>query len=204
MDCQDPLKDSTKIRAAGRPRDPEVERRILAATLRQLGEAGYSRMSVESIAAETGVGKPAIYRRWSGKADLATAAVSTLRIQEPPVDTGATQGDLEGILKNFRKSLLRPNGMALVGMVLAEESHAPELLALFRERIVEPRRKMLRTVLGRARARGELCAEADVEIAVATLVGAVYARYLARGTVPADWPKRIVAMVWRGIAVYSA
>ena len=60
----------------GRPRDPAVEERILDATLRQLAEHGYARMSVDQVAAASGISKPAIYRRWKGKADLATAALN--------------------------------------------------------------------------------------------------------------------------------
>lgn len=46
----------------------------------------------------------------------------------------------------------RPFGMVMIGSVLAEESTTPEPLALFRERLVEPRREELREVLERARA----------------------------------------------------
>ena len=190
----------TKKFARGRPRDPEVEQRILAVTLRQLAEGGYSRMSVDGVAEEAGVSKPTIYRRWAHKADLVTPALRTIQIAEPPVATGSTVDELTGILKNFRRSLLRPNGMSLVGTVLAEEHHTPELLALFRERIVEPRRLSLRTALQRARRRNELRKGADVEVAVASLVGSVYGRYLAGPDVPANWPRRVVAIVWRGIA----
>jgi AcrR family transcriptional regulator len=186
--------------APGRPRDPEVEQKILAVTLRQLAEGGYSRMSVDGVATEAGVSKPTIYRRWAHKADLVTAALRTIQIAEPPVTAESTVDQLTSILKNFRRSLLRPNGMSLVGTVLAEEHHTPELLALFRERIVEPRRRTLRSALQRARRRRELRAGADVEVAVASLVGSVYGRYLAGPDVPADWPQRVVAVVWRGIA----
>ncbi|MGH9667329.1 MAG: TetR/AcrR family transcriptional regulator, partial [Bryobacteraceae bacterium] len=137
---------SRAVRRPGRPRDPEVETRILGIALRQLGEQGYSRMSLHQIAAEAGVSKPTIYRRWSGKADLATEALRSLQLSESLVATGTTTGDLAGILQNFRRSLLRPNGMALIGTILAEETHTPELLSLFRERIVGPRRKVLRLV----------------------------------------------------------
>jgi AcrR family transcriptional regulator len=73
----------------------------------------------------------------------------------------------------------RPHGMATIGTVLAEERETPELLALFRERLVWPRRHELRAVLADARERGELRRDADLDVAVAALVGAFFGRYLA-------------------------
>lgn len=189
----------TEERSAGRPRDPETERRILDATLRHLAEEGYSRMSVDNIALAAGVSKPTIYRRWPGKADLATAALRTLQLSEPPVDTGSTTGDLIATLENFSRSLLRPNGLSLIGTVLAEESHTPELLALFRERLVVPRRRMLHDILERAKRQGELRRGANLDAAVNLLVGAFYARYLAASAIPAGFARELVLLVWPGL-----
>ena len=187
-------------KSAGRPRDPETERRILEVTLRHLAEEGYSRMSLDNIALAAGVSKPTIYRRWPGKADLATAALRTFQLAEPAVDTGSTPGDLAASLENFRRSLLRPNGMALVGTVLAEEAHTPELLALFRERLVVPRRQLLRTILLRAKQKRELRRGLNLDTTVELLVGAVYAHYLAHSSVPAGFGAELVKIVWPGIA----
>lgn len=184
----------------GRPRDGGAEQRILDVTLAHLSRDGYSRMSIDGIAQAAGVSKPTIYRRWPGKEDLAVAAVAQLQVSEPAVLEQDTAAALTAILGNFRKSLLRPRGMALLGTVLAEEEHAPRLIELFRERIVSTRRTMLRTVLERAAARGELQPEADLDAAVAMLVGSFYARYLAGQAIKPDWPTRVVAMVWPGLA----
>jgi AcrR family transcriptional regulator len=183
----------------GRPRDMETERRILEVALQQLVQDGYSRMSLDAIAITAGVSKPTIYRRWTGKADLATAALRTLQLSEPPVDTGSTVGDLTAHLQNFARNLLRPHGMALVGTVLAEETHTPELLRLFRERIVQPRRQTLQKILDRAKARKELRPGVNTEAAVTALVGAFYARYLAISEVPKGFPKDVVDVIWNGI-----
>lgn len=187
-------------RPPGRPRDAETERRILEVALRMLREDGYNRMSVDSVALEARVSKPTIYRRWASKADLATAAVRTLQSIEPPVRTGTAKGDLIQTLENFGRSLLRPNGMSLIGTVLAEEFHTPDLIRLFRERIVTPRRRMLRAILEQAKAKREIRRDADLDCAVNMLVGAFYAAYLANSKVPAAFPREMVDIVWRGIA----
>ena len=53
----------TEARPAGRPRDPELDRAILAAAEQQLREAGYAGMSLESVAAAAGTTAPAAQRR---------------------------------------------------------------------------------------------------------------------------------------------
>lgn len=189
-----------QLRGPGRPRDPAVDDAILRATLRQLAANGYAGMSVEAIAAEAGVTKPTVYRRWPSKANLATAALAVLQAEESPPARGEARADLVALLATFQRSLLRPNGMSMLGTLLAEEERAPELIALFRERIVASRRRGVRDLLDAARSRGELRPDADLDAAVNALIGSFYARYLSGEGVPADWPERIVATVWGGIA----
>ena len=87
----------------------------------------------------------------------------------------------------------------MIGSVLAEEHATPELLMLFRERVVEPRRVELREVLEHARERGELSEGADAEAAVNMLVGSYYAQYLAGDPFPDGWPEALVGTILRGL-----
>jgi AcrR family transcriptional regulator len=165
--------------ARGRPRSRHVDEAILAAARAELAERGYGRMSVDAVAARAGVSKPTIYLRHATKADLATAAIASMRVEPRPALTGDVRADLIAQLHLLRAGLERPFGMATLGTVLAEEHETPELLALFRERLVRPRRRELRAVLEAARERGELRAGANLDAAVNALVGAFVARYLA-------------------------
>jgi AcrR family transcriptional regulator len=160
---------------------------------------GYARMSVDAVAAGAGVSKPTLYLRYPSKAALATAALAHVRHQTTPRETGDTRADLVALLRHFRSGVERPFGMAMVGTVLAEEHHTPELFTQFRQRLVEPRRQMLGGVLERAKARGEVADDADLETAVNMLVGSYYANYLA-GPVPRDWAERAVELILDGLA----
>jgi AcrR family transcriptional regulator len=62
-------------RAAGRPRNPGLDRAILAAAERQLRELGYARMSLESVAAAAGTTVPSVRRRFRDKAGLAASVI---------------------------------------------------------------------------------------------------------------------------------
>src|SRR5262245_65658364 len=68
----------------GRPRDASADHRILAATFRQLVDVGYPSLSVEAVAADAGVAKTTIYRRYPTKRDLAVAALSQETPFPPP------------------------------------------------------------------------------------------------------------------------
>jgi AcrR family transcriptional regulator len=196
-----PADDTTQhaARRPGRPRTPDVDRRILDAALRLMAQSGYVRMSMDLVAAEAGVTKPTIYRRYANKVELAMAAVVAYCDQAPPLYSGATRPDLIAQLDHFRRAIERPNGMAMLGTVLAEEHETPELLAGFREHLVFPRRQALRTILERAQARGEIRPDCDLGLAAAMLIGAYYAQYLAGAPFPADWSARVVDQALAGL-----
>lgn len=189
----------TRKKERGRPRSPEVDGEILRAAMRVMARGGYARMSVEEVAAEAGVSRPTIYLRYSGKAELATAALGAYRDRGRPEETGEARADLVARLRHFRRGVERPFGMAMIGSVLAEERATPQLLALFRERVVEPRRGELREVLEHAGQRGELRDGANIDAAVNMLVGSYYAQYLAGNPFPDDWPETVVDTVLSGL-----
>lgn len=163
-----------------------------------MGRKGYAGMTMDEVALEAGVARPTIYLRYPGKAELATAALAAHRDLGRPDETGDLRVDLVARLRHFKKGVERPFGMAMIGSVLAEEHNTPELLALFRERLVEPRRREISEVLEHARERGELREAADIEAAVNALVGSYYARYLA-GEAFEDWPEKVVETLLMGV-----
>jgi AcrR family transcriptional regulator len=201
--AQSSAETTTDERGPGRPRSPDVDQRILDAALRLMARHGYVRMSMEAVAAEAGVTKPTIYRRYAGKIQLALAAVVAYCDQDPVQYAGETRGDLVAQMRNFQRALDRPYGMALLGTVLAEEHETPELLASFREYLVVPRRTALHGILQRAAARGELRADADIPMAVNMLVGAYYAQYLAGEPFAPGWAEDAVDAVLAAVAAPS-
>jgi len=188
----------------GRPRDAEADARILRAAIDLLGRDGYVRMSLDAVASEAGVTRPTIYRRYRGKAELAAAALASLaadRDETAPKPMGDLRRDLLALTAHFRAGVTRQFGLALVGTVLAEESETPELLTMYREQVVAPRRAMFREVLQAGQARGEIRKDADIDTAIAMLVGALYAHRLAEPELPKNWDQRVVDTVLRGVAV---
>jgi AcrR family transcriptional regulator len=185
-------------RPPGRPRSARVDEAILSAARAELAERGYARMSVDAVAARAGVSKPTVYLRHPTKADLATAAIASLRAESRPAPTDV-RADLIAHLRLLRAGLERPYGMATLGTVLAEEHETPELLALFRERLVKPRRRELRAVLEAARDRGDLRADVNLDVAVSAFVGAFFARYLAGESLGGRFVTSLVDTVLDGL-----
>lgn len=194
--------DATKptIRTPGRPREPETDARILDATYRLMAQHGYVRMSMDAIAAEAGVTRPTIYRRYGAKIELAMAALVYKCDTSRPAATGDTRADLIAEMEHFRGAISRPYGMSLLGTVLAEENETPELLEAFREYLVAPRRRALAAILDAGQSRGEFRVGADLATAVNLLVGAYYAQYVAGAPFAEDWSVLVVGAVLGGLS----
>ena len=189
-----------KHRGRGRPRLAAIDEAILRAAFRIMAEHGYARTSIDAVAEAAGVTKPSIYLRFpGGKAEVATKALAYARDRRAVPETGETRADLITHLRFFRTGVSRPFGMAMVGTVLAEEHDTPQLLAFFRKHVIEPRRAMLHAVLARARERGELRPDADIEMIAQMLVGAYYAQYLAGVPFREGWDQRSVDTVLKGV-----
>jgi AcrR family transcriptional regulator len=183
-------------RPAGRPRNPELDRAILAAAEQQLRDAGYAGMSLESVAAAAATTVPAVRRRFGGKAGLAVAVIDALRVDPLPAESGPPRHRALMLLQNFRANLLRGNSMAVVGTLLAEERRHPELLAAFRTRLAQPRRAALSRALTEGINAGELPASADPDVLANLLIGSFYARYIAASELPDDWAEQTLQHVW--------
>ena len=183
---------STLQARAGRPRNPALDGAILSAAARQLGEAGYARMSLESVAAAAGTTVPSLRRRYRDKAELAAAVIGSLRVEDPPAGGPSPRAHALAILENFHRNLRAIPALAILGSLLAEEERHPELLHLFKTRLVEPRRALLRQAL----AAGDLPGSADLDALTSMLIGSFYARYLTVAGIPDDWPDRVLSAVW--------
>lgn len=191
--------DASTDRSPGRPREPETDQRILDAAQRLMARYGYVRMSMDAVAAEAGVTKPTVYRRYANKIELALAAIVELCEKDPVAYSGQTRTDLIAQMRQFRQVMNRPHGMSMLGTVLAEESETPELLERFREYLVVPRRQAIRTILETAQTNGELQPGTDIELTTNLLIGCYYAHYLSGKPFAERWEEQVVDAVLNGI-----
>jgi AcrR family transcriptional regulator len=157
---------------------------ILDATRELISEdGGVGALTVEAVAARSGVAKTTIYRQWRDKWELALDAVmiDMLPRFETPVDVGDTRKELIVFVDSVVKNLSSvPSGPAMQGLA-SEIATDPELAAEYRKRVVEPRREVLRPVIERGIARGDLRPDTDVRIVHELLVGPCFYRLFFSG-----------------------
>lgn len=175
----------------GRPRDASRDVAILDAARELLAEVGYEGMTMDAVAARAGASKATLYRRWSSKVDLAVDAVTCggVRSLDPDdvPDTGSLAGDLRALeqLRRARKDSATDH---LIPGLMAEVRRDPEIARQFHESFVRPKIAQVRALLERARARGEVPADRDLDL-VSTVVPALvsYRKIVAGQAVgPAD------------------
>jgi AcrR family transcriptional regulator len=168
-------------RPPGRPRSARSHEAIVRAALELLVEVGFERLTMEQVQRRAGVGKATIYRRWTSKSELVKEAIQFFSAELPVPDTGSLAGDY-AVVTDAALAIARDrNAALLMPRLLVEVSHDAELHTLFSAALVEPRRAVVRTVLEHARARGEVRADADLELAIDMLVGPIIYRFLIDG-----------------------
>ena len=169
----------------GRPRDPSRDGVIRAAILRLLAEVGYGALTMDAVAAEAGVGKATIYRRWRTKEDLVVDTIRDLdqELATPP-DTGSLEGDLRAMTEQMRSVITGPSGAATLSL-LSTMSHNPALAAAFRNGPMMVWRQVFAQVWERAEQRGEVGPGMPGSIMAETTTALMVQRWLLTG-LPVD------------------
>jgi AcrR family transcriptional regulator len=191
-------------RRPGRPRSERAEQAILQATIEAIGERGIDGVHCEDVAARAGVGKATLYRRWPGKEDLLIAAFAAMRRPLPQPRGESAREDLISLLTVVAADTDDPRHAQQYALLHGAGERYPRLVARYRERVIEPRRELFRTVLRRGIETGELRADIDVEVAMLLLTGAVMARGKHESSPAAPgFVEHAVDELLRGIATHK-
>ena len=156
--------------------------RVLQASRELLAEGGVHGLTIDGVAARSGVAKTTIYRHWRSKEDLALAVLleMTEQVVEVP-ELGDTRAELvalvRGAIEILETTLM---GRVMKGLI-SDLATDPTLTRAFRERVVALRLKEIRHLIARGASRGDLRPDADAELLHDLLFGAIYHRLLLSG-----------------------
>lgn len=167
------------VRPGGR--SARVRAAVVDAVLAELTETGYDELTVEQVAARSGVHKATLYRRWGGVDGLIGEALAHSAEADWPVpDTGSLAGDLRevtrAVLAAFTDPALDGVAAALINAALRSTQGAQALAGFFATRLTEAA-----VVVTHAVDRGELPADVDAVEVVRTATAPLYYRLFITG-----------------------
>jgi AcrR family transcriptional regulator len=172
-----PTASSFQEPRAGRPRDVRLDEAIVQATIDLIAERGFGELTFAAIADRSGTTTPAIYRRWSSKADLVLHAVFRTEGPDVVADTGDLEEDLRTMIRWTLEKFGRPIGRAaLAGLLsepLGERSEKLAQLGVVWTRIGGR--------LARAISAGEIRPDVDTEAVIGVTAGAAMLVALLHG-----------------------
>jgi AcrR family transcriptional regulator len=173
--------DDMGQRRPGRPRDPGYDKTILDAVLEILFDKGYAGLTIDGVAARTGVGRPTIYRRWSSKPALVIAALSLSVGLSPTPDTGTLRDDLLAFQRQHVRLMDSPEARRITAGLVADLVTHPELAETYFRDYIRPRQMSVWQALQRGVERGELRPDVDFTLIYDLLVGPMFMRSVVRG-----------------------
>ncbi|MCZ0989557.1 TetR/AcrR family transcriptional regulator [Streptomyces diastatochromogenes] len=191
----------------GRPRSEAVERAILEGVVKLLEDGvPLAELSIERVARTAGVGKATIYRRWSGKEELFVDVVRAAEPPDPVLPGTSMRDDLVVLLESLRQRGLASRSSAILHNVYAQMKSSPKIWAAYHASVIAPRRALALDVLRRARQRGELRADVDLELANDMFIGPMLVRSVMRpdDDLPEGLAEQIVDTVLEGLRPVSS
>ncbi|MEH2420063.1 MAG: TetR/AcrR family transcriptional regulator [Nostoc sp.] len=186
---------------SGRPRSIYADQAILQATLDLLAEVGYESMSIEAIASRAGVGKTTIYRRYTSKEELVADAIESLRDDLAIPDTGSFWGDMDILINNAAKKIDSPLGRQTLALIISTASSNPQFAEVYWIKYTKLRREAFSKILERAKSRGEIHKDADVDLIIDLVSGSLYYALIFKPTTePVEaYMRRTMNLLLKGI-----
>jgi len=146
-----------------------------------LREVGYERLSIDGVAARAGVGKTTIYRWYKNKDELVIEALmnAAQEVGETP-NTGRLSSDIQALVQDRIDNdplCFNRQSMALTISALAG---SPPLAQTYWDMYIAKKREAHTKIFERAKKRGELAENADVDLLLDLLHGYILFGLLVR------------------------
>jgi AcrR family transcriptional regulator len=160
--------------------DPRVDRTraaVLRAGAEVIAEGGIQSFSIEAVVARSGVARTTIYRHWPTRRDLLVAIYSSFGTHTATPDEGSLRADLRHLLLGLADQLANADWPRALTSMVSESEHDHDLAEAQRVDSYNEMRPW-REVLERARRRGELATDVDIQLIAEHVAGALFFRRL--------------------------
>ncbi len=190
------MTDPPRTSRGGRPRDPSRDGVIRAAILSLLADVGYGALTMDAVAAQAGVGKATIYRRWRTKEDLVADTIAAITREDmTPADTGSLESDLREMLHAIVGAVKGPTGAATQAL-LSTVPHNPALAEAFRSGPIGVWAQAFEQIFSRAESRGELRPGLGGTVVAEAITAPLVQRWLVNGLpVTEEFADRVLSEV---------
>jgi AcrR family transcriptional regulator len=161
----------------GRPPSIAARKKALAAAHVILMTEGLGRISIEAVAARSGVGKPTIYRNWANASELAMAAL----MEGHPEVAVDRQGNLRSALLRQVTDIVQAFATTRgrqIALALAAADPDSEMTRAFRNRIILSGREAGRRLIAEAIQREEIATPAEIEVVLDMIYAPIFYRLL--------------------------
>ncbi len=149
--------------------------------------SGFDNLTVDGIVNEVGTTRQTFYRRYKSLSLLALEILLERFGGQEEVDTGRLDSDLLELQRNDVAMMTTPLIQKNLPGLLEDMRTAPDIRAIYLDRMLRPRRENIGAVLDRARQRGEIPRDdVDSEYICDLLFGPLLARVLLPTELPID------------------
>jgi len=181
------------------PRIARSRKAVIAAGVELISDGGIRAFSVDAVTQRSGVAKSTIYRHWPTRSDLLADVVASLHRDQPVPDEGSLRGDLDVLMHRLASELATEDWAKGLTAIIGEAEHDADLAELHGE-MVHHFMTPTHQVLTRARDRGELRGDVDVELATEFIYGALFHRRLVvHGTNTPQEVDQLIDLVCTGL-----
>lgn len=186
---------SKEIKRVGRPRSEDTDKKVLATMADLMATMPVRKISIELLARESGISKPAIYRRWGNKCAV---AMDTFMLQIEPEVGFAENMPLHQAIPDHIQAIADlvkgPTGQHMAE-IIGEGQSDSDLLEEFRNRFFNRLHAPAQHALQTAIQEENLTTVKDPDLIIDMIYGPIYQRLLVgHKPIDADFIKQLKAL----------
>lgn len=185
----------------GRPRDPSIEERVIAAATRELAERGFQAFSMRSVARLARVARPSLMLRWPTRDALILDTLERLSAWPSPEPSEAVRTQIDTIIAHVA-ALMEPEMLSIQLRLVADAEKHPELYAAFQSTVIAKAGARLTKLLERAVDEGELRSDTDTHWFADALIGVVFMQTIRSAGLNPPTPaaqRKLVDSMWSAL-----